>query len=94
MLKCTYTSPLLVKMFLFLTVPPGFDEGVEFQLTKHSWDEHNVDTKAEFGVCLLMCLHNLGLLFWYCPPHCRSHVIISGLNLPWSSLIKDEESKI
>ena len=31
----------------FLTVPPGFDEGVEFQVTEHSRDEQIVETKTD-----------------------------------------------
>ena len=39
----------------FLTVPPGFDEGVEFQVTEHSRDEHIAETKTEdkgLGLCV------------------------------------------
>ena len=41
-------------------MPPGFDEGVEFQVTEHSQDEHIVETKTDDkGLGLCVCLHNV-----------------------------------
>ena len=54
------TTYICYNVLDFLTVPPGFDEGVEFQVTEHSQDEHIVETKTDDkGLGLCVCLHNV-----------------------------------